>query len=53
MVLFWARTSIEKGRKSSDNPTELLQISLIQYFKIQHNLRIYSDSRGIRMPNPA
>jgi len=21
-------------------------------FKVQHNLTIYSDSRGIRMPNP-
>jgi len=29
-----------------------MQISLIQDFKVQHNLRIYSDSMGIRMPNP-
>jgi len=30
----------------------VLQISLIQDFKIQHNLRIYSNSRGIKMANP-
>jgi len=30
----------------------VLQISLIQDFKVQHNSRIYSDSRGRRMPNP-
>jgi len=29
----------------------VLQISIIQDFKLQHNSRIYSDSRGIRMPN--
>jgi len=29
-----------------------LQISLIQDFKLEHNPRIYSDSKGIRMPNP-
>jgi len=28
----------------------VLQISLIQYFKIQHNSTIYSDSTRIRMP---
>jgi len=30
----------------------VLQISVIQDFKIQQNSRIYSDSRGIIMPNP-
>jgi len=29
----------------------ILQIPLIQDFKVQHDSRIYSDSRGIRMPN--
>jgi len=65
MVPFWARTpcasmqpSLDKSRdressKGKQNRTKMnvLQISLIQDFKVQHNSRIYSDSRGMRMSN--
>jgi len=57
MVLFWARIpcasmqpSMYKNRESSNNPLRVNRTEC-QYLNVQHNSRIYSDSRGIRMPN--
>jgi len=48
------RAAISPLRVNKAEPTWMycMQISLIQDIKVQHNLRIYSDSRGIRIPNP-
>jgi len=50
MVLFWARFHLNESKRTRTN-INVLQISLIQGFKIQHNLRIYSVSMGIRRSN--
>jgi len=39
------------GKQNRTN-MNVLQILLFQDFKVQHDSRFFSDSRGIRMPNP-
>jgi len=57
VVLFWARTphpcSLAWIRAAIRvNRTEPARMYACHDFKVQHNSRIYSVSRGIRMPNP-
>jgi len=46
----WFSSGQEQQTEQNRTNMNVLQISSIQDFKVQHDLRIYSDSRGIRMP---